>query len=95
MGTSATVLDPRRGYFFAILAAFLWGVSGSAAKYLFINGVTPFHLVQLDIVTLNLLGIVSGLFSAVGFAWYSIRGNTVCALTVRGRYCFTRCFSVP
>ncbi len=180
MSLSATVPAPRRGYIYAVLAAVLWGVSGSAAKYLFINGVTPFHLVQmrltiataglllylllrhsallridrrdivyfavfgcigmagvqftylfaiskinvaaaillqylapafialhaifffhdhlkpitimalagafsgcylvvgaynLDIVTLNLLGIVSGLFSAVGFAWYSIQGE--------------------
>lgn len=47
MGSSPTVLAPRWGYLFATLAAVLWGVSGSAAKYLFINGVTPFHLVQL------------------------------------------------
>ena len=47
MGTSSNVLAPRWGYLFATLAAVLWGVSGSAAKYLFLNGVTPFHLVQL------------------------------------------------
>jgi drug/metabolite transporter (DMT)-like permease len=180
MGASQHVRAPRWGYLFATLAAVLWGVSGSAAKYLFINGVTPFQLVQLrltiaaagllvylllrqpgllkidrrdipyfavfgcigmagvqfaylfaiskihvaaaillqylapafialhavlffrdrlkritvmaligaftgcylvvgaynlDIVAMNLLGIVSGLFSAVGFAWYSIQGE--------------------
>ena len=180
MGLSTTVMAPRWGYLFATLAAVLWGVSGSAAKYLFINGVTPFHLVQLrltiaaaglllclllrnptllkiarrdipyfavfgcigmagvqftylfaiskihvaaaillqylapafialhaviffrdrlnhiillalggaftgcylvvgaynlDLLAMNLLGIVSGLFSAVGFAWYSIQGE--------------------
>ena len=180
MNASPTVLAPRWGYLYATLAAVLWGVSGSAAKYLFINGVTPFQLVQLrltiaaaglyvylrfrhpallkialrdipyfavfgcigmagvqftylfaiskinvaaaillqylapafialhavlffrdrlnpitvmaligaftgcylvvgaynlDIVALNLLGIVSGLLSAVGFAWYSIQGE--------------------
>jgi len=37
----------RRGYTFVILAALLWGVSGSAAKFLFNSGVTPFQLVQL------------------------------------------------
>ncbi|MGD9250313.1 MAG: DMT family transporter [Desulfobacterales bacterium] len=47
MGVPPTVRSPRWGYLFATLAAVLWGVSGSAAKYLFINGVTPFHLVQL------------------------------------------------
>ncbi|MBL0713066.1 MAG: EamA family transporter [Desulfosarcina sp.] len=47
MGTPEAVLTPRRGYFFVTLAAVLWGISGSAAKFLFINGVTPFQLVQL------------------------------------------------
>ncbi len=37
----------RRGYTFVILAALLWGVSGSSAKFLFNSGVTPFQLVQL------------------------------------------------
>ncbi len=37
----------RQGYTFVILAALLWGVSGSSAKYLFNSGVTPFQLVQL------------------------------------------------
>ncbi len=40
-------MAPRWGYLFVTLAALLWGVSGSAAKYLFLNGVTPFQLVQL------------------------------------------------
>jgi len=37
----------RRGYAFVIMAALLWGVSGSSAKFLFHSGVTPFQLVQL------------------------------------------------
>jgi drug/metabolite transporter (DMT)-like permease len=32
---------------FVILAAVLWGSSGSAAKYLFTSGVTPFAMVQM------------------------------------------------
>lgn len=43
----ATVTDAAKGYCFAILAAVLWGISGSAAKFLFQSGVTPFQLVQL------------------------------------------------
>ncbi|MCF8051242.1 MAG: DMT family transporter [Desulfobacterales bacterium] len=43
----ATVTDAAKGYFFAILAAILWGISGPAAKFLFQSGVTPFQLVQL------------------------------------------------
>jgi len=35
------------GYLCAVLAAGLWGISGTLAKSLFIAGVTPFQLVQL------------------------------------------------
>ena len=180
MGATKASLSPRAGYLFATAAAVLWAVSGSAAKYLFLNGVTPFQLVQmrltiaaaglllfflvrdparlridrsdvlyfaifgcfgmagvqftylfaiskihvaaaillqylapafitvhavvffrdrlkpvtvaalvgalagcylvvgaynLDVLTLNLLGVISGVLSAVGFAWYSIQGE--------------------
>jgi drug/metabolite transporter (DMT)-like permease len=37
----------RIGYLFVILAAILWAISGSASKFLFNNGVSPFQLVQL------------------------------------------------
>ncbi len=36
-----------KGYLFAILAAVLWGISGAAAKFLFLSGLSPFQLVQL------------------------------------------------
>jgi drug/metabolite transporter (DMT)-like permease len=39
------------------LAAVLWGVSGAAAKYLFLNGVTPFQLVQLRL-TIAAVGLL-------------------------------------
>jgi drug/metabolite transporter (DMT)-like permease len=38
---------PRKGYFYVIMAAILWAVSGSSAKFLFHQGITPFQLVQL------------------------------------------------
>jgi len=38
---------PRKGYFYVILAAILWAISGSSAKFLFHRGITPFQLVQL------------------------------------------------
>lgn len=41
--------SPRWGYFFVIIAALLWAVSGSSAKYLFQQGISPFQLVQLRI----------------------------------------------
>ena len=37
----------RRGYLYTILAAICWAVSGSAAKFLFNSGVTPFQLFQM------------------------------------------------
>ena len=60
-----TTITPslRLGYLYAILAAILWGVSGSSAKFLFNSGVTPFQLVQLRITI-----AASGLF-----VWLLIR----------------------
>ncbi len=40
-------LHPAWGYLFVLTAAILWAVCGSAAKYLFLHGVTPFQVVQL------------------------------------------------
>jgi drug/metabolite transporter, DME family len=42
-------MSPRWGYCFVMVAAMLWAVSGSAAKFLFHQGVSPFQLVQLRI----------------------------------------------
>jgi drug/metabolite transporter, DME family len=41
--------SPRWGYCFVMVAALLWAVSGSSAKFLFHQGVSPFQLVQLRI----------------------------------------------
>ncbi len=38
---------PRLGYLYVVIAALLWAVSGSSAKFLFHSGVSPFQLVQL------------------------------------------------
>ncbi|ROQ90788.1 DMT family transporter [Desulfosoma caldarium] len=40
---------PRKGYLLVILAAVLWAVSGSAGKYLFNHGVTPYQVVQMRV----------------------------------------------
>ena len=37
----------RSGYLFAALAALFWASSGTAAKFLFLSGITAFELVQL------------------------------------------------
>lgn len=63
MNPATTTPSLRLGYLYAILAAILWGVSGSSAKFLFHNGVTPFQLVQLRITI-----AASGLF-----VWLLIR----------------------
>lgn len=41
------IRSTRPGYAYVVLAAALWASSGSAAKYLFMNGLSPLHLVQL------------------------------------------------
>lgn len=50
-------VNARKGYYYVILAAVLWGVSGSAAKFLFNSGISPFQLVQLRL-TIAALGLL-------------------------------------
>ena len=47
MNSQSPGFSPRRGYLYTILAAICWAVSGSAAKFLFNSGVTPFQLFQM------------------------------------------------
>jgi drug/metabolite transporter (DMT)-like permease len=47
MHTSAASRTSHAGFLYVILAAFLWAVSGTAAKFLFQSGVSPFQLLQL------------------------------------------------
>ncbi|TES89852.1 MAG: EamA family transporter [Desulfobacteraceae bacterium] len=47
MKSKDSVKNHRRGYLYVVLAAFMWGLSGSSAKFLFNSGITPFQLVQL------------------------------------------------
>jgi drug/metabolite transporter (DMT)-like permease len=57
MGLPSAAASPYKGYRFVIAAALLWGVSGSAAKYLFHSGVTAFQLTQLRL-TITALGLL-------------------------------------
>ncbi len=41
-----TPVVPRRGYLLVSLAALMWAVSGSAGKFLFNQGITPYEVVQ-------------------------------------------------
>ncbi len=54
---------PRRGYLYVITAALFWAVSGSAGKYLFNHGVTPYQVVQMRVT----------LATALLFLWLFIR----------------------
>jgi drug/metabolite transporter (DMT)-like permease len=51
----------RIGYGSVVLAALLWALSGNAAKVLFLQGVSPFHLVQLR-TTIAATFLVAALF---------------------------------
>ncbi len=45
--SSVPGVSPSRGYGYVILAAVCWAAGGSASKFLFNSGITPFQVVQL------------------------------------------------
>lgn len=47
--TGEAGLIPRKGYLLVIAAAILWAISGTAGKFLFSQGITPFQIVQLRV----------------------------------------------
>ena len=47
MTTKKSIKNFRWGYLYVVLAALMWGLSGSSAKFLFNSGITPYQLVQL------------------------------------------------
>jgi drug/metabolite transporter (DMT)-like permease len=47
MKPKQSVRNHRWGYLYVVLAALMWGLSGSSAKFLFNSGITPFQLVQM------------------------------------------------
>ncbi len=60
-------LADRTGYLLAALAALFWASSGTAAKYLFLNGITAFELVQMR--TTLAAGII--------FGWLAFRDRSL------------------
>jgi len=64
---NTTLPSTRRGYLYVILAALLWAVSGSSAKYLFNSGITPFQLVQIRLT----------IASASLFLWCLVRNRSL------------------
>lgn len=63
----------RTGYLLAALAALFWASSGTAAKYLFLNGVTAFELVQMR----------TTLASGIIFGWLASRDRSLLAVERR------------
>ena len=63
----------RSGYLFAALAALFWASSGTAAKFLFLSGITAFELVQLR--TTLATGIV--------FCWILLHNRSLLAIDRR------------
>ena len=57
----------KRGYLYVVIAAILWAISGSSAKFLFNSGVTAFQLAQLRL-TITAVGL---------FIWLSVRDATL------------------
>lgn len=85
----------RRGYFYVVLAALMWGLSGSSAKFLFNSGITPFQLVQLRLTistVLLFLGLLIGYSSLLKISrrdiFYFIMFGTVGMAGVQFTYLF-------
>lgn len=78
MQTEKRALNPRRGYAYVILAALLWGVSGSSAKFLFNSGVTPYQVVQLRLT----------LAAVILMGWLAIRNPALLRIARRDIWYF-------
>lgn len=65
--------EARTGYLLAALAALFWASSGTAAKYLFMNGITAFELVQMRTT------LAAGLI----FGWLAFRDRSLLAVERR------------
>lgn len=68
----------RSGYLFAALAALFWASSGTAAKFLFLSGITAFELVQLR--TTLATGIV--------FCWILLHDRSLLVIGKRDLFYF-------
>jgi drug/metabolite transporter (DMT)-like permease len=53
--SKTSIKNHRWGYLYVVLAALMWGLSGSSAKFLFQSGITPYQLVQLRLTISTVL----------------------------------------
>lgn len=70
--------SPRLGYFYVILAALMWAVSGSSGKFLFQQGITPLQLVQIRVT----------LASVVLFIWLFFRHRSLLVISTKDIFYF-------
>ena len=63
----------KRGYAYVSIAAILWAASGSASKYLFNNGLSPFQIVQMR-TTISFVGL---------FIWLGFRHPSLLRISPR------------
>lgn len=75
---------PKKGYLYVIVAALLWALSGTAGKYLFKSGLTPYELVQIRL-TLSTV-ILSVYFFLRKPALLSIKINDIPYFAVLGMF---------
>ena len=55
MKSKESAKNNRWGYLYVVLAALMWALSGSSAKFLFNSGITPFQLVQMRLTISTVL----------------------------------------
>ena len=55
MKSKESAKNNRRGYLYVVMAALMWALSGSSAKFLFNSGITPFQLVQMRLTISTVL----------------------------------------
>jgi drug/metabolite transporter (DMT)-like permease len=96
MNHNPSTAVPKRGYLFVVLAAVLWAVSGSSAKFLFNQGITAFQLVQMRLTLASVLLLIWFLWRKRAFLriarqdfWSFILLGTVGMASVQFTYLFT------
>jgi drug/metabolite transporter, DME family len=78
MNSALSPSRTRKGYLFVVAAAIFWGISGSAAKFLFNSDVSAFRLVQLRL-TIAAAGL---------FLWLLVRKRDLIRIDPRDTFYF-------
>ncbi len=78
MTSDPSTAVPKRGYLYVVLAAILWAISGSSAKFLFNRGITTFQLVQMRLT----------LASAVLLIWFLWRKRPLLRIATQDFWAF-------